>query len=159
MIYNDINEKQKLNDLYWLSFADKVAEKSKCHKRKIGSVLLDVYGRVVTTAYNGHPRRSVCDHECLRKDIPTHTNMSIGYCTHSEINTLIFANFRDMQEGTLYISAPPCEGCAPYLLQAGLGSLVYFKDGYPENGVELIKKLQNSLIGFSIRSYDREENK
>lgn len=157
----DRNIKQKKDDLYWLSVADKVAEKSKCYKREIGVVVLDVSGRVISTAYNGHPRKTHMDNMCTRKNIHTHKRMHLGYCCHAELNAIIFANFTDLKEATIYITAPPCEACAPYILQSGIDELVYYKDGYKEDGIKLIRDLTNlrgGLTGFIIRSYDRPKD-
>ena len=159
-----IKEHQKRiakKDLYWLSVADKIAEKSKCQKRHIGVIILDRTGRVISTAYNGHPRNTYCDNECIRKTIHTHKKMAIGYCCHSEINALIFADFDSLQGATIYLTAPPCEACAPYLIQSGLCELVYYKDEYAEPGVEMIKKLTTDSDGiscFKIRSYNQQVN-
>ena len=146
------------NDKYWLSFADKVAEKSKCQKRKVGCVIVGKDGRVVVTAYNGHPSKTTQDHICLRKNVKSGTNTEIGSCCHSEINSLIFADFNRLEGSTMYLTHPPCKGCSPYLLQAKLANLVYYNDEIErDNGIDLLKELSNgSKYPINIRSYNRE---
>lgn len=151
---SEISEKLKKDDLYWLSVADKIAEKSKCKRRKVGSIILDIYGRLVSSGYNGHPRHCLKDDICFREGVESHTNMSIGACVHSETNSLLFANFKEIQEGSIYLTAPPCELCAPLIVQAGLANLVYYSDGFDEIGIELIKSLGAERL-LSIRRYNR----
>lgn len=150
--HDDFVKRQK-NDLYWLSVASKISEKSKCQKRQVGGVLLDKMGRVISTAYNFHPRKTKLDHICFRKDIPTGEQMHIGACCHADVSLLIFANFNEMQNGSMYLTAAPCEACAPYILQAGLDSLVYYKsDIVRPDGVNLIRQLTDKI---DIRIYDK----
>ena len=140
------------DDIYWLSFAEKVAEKSRCQKRQVGAVIVDKFGRVVATGYNFHPRNTDKDHVCLRKDIPTGTRMDEGYCCHAERNAITFANFHDMQGASLYLTHAPCTTCACMILQAGISELVYYNDAHSVNGVALIRELADEKR-LTIRSY------
>lgn len=142
------------DDLHWLAMADLTAKKSKCQKRQIGAVIVTEDGRCVSCAYNFHPRNTDLDHECLRKDIPTGTRMDIGYCCHAEINAIIFTDWHDLQGATIYLTQAPCPACAPYLIQAGLSKIVYYKDEVKRpNGIEIIKALTSNHL--EIRAYDR----
>jgi len=145
---------QKDTDLHWLAMADLTAKESKCQKRQIGAVIVAADGRCVNCSYNFHPRNTDLDHECLRKDIATGTQMDVGYCCHAEINAIIFTGWHDLQGATLYLTQAPCSACAPYIVQAGIAHLVYFKDEVDRpNAVEIIRKLTSNRL--QIRSYDR----
>ncbi len=148
------NEKQKQIDLHWLTVADVVALKSKCIKRQIGAVIISADGRCISCAYNFHPRNTDLDHECLRKDIATGTQMGVGYCCHAEVSAIIFTSWHDLQGATIYLTQAPCPACAPYIIQAGISNLVYFKDKVERpNGVKIIEELTSNRL--QVRSYDR----
>lgn len=144
----------KNTDLHWLAMADLTAKKSRCQKRQIGAVVVTGDGRCVSCAYNFHPRGTDLDHVCLRKDIATGTQMDIGYCCHAEINAIIFTSWLDLQGATIYLTQAPCPACAPYIIQAGLANLVYFKDSVERpNGVKIIEELTSTRL--QVRCYDR----
>jgi len=149
-----MNEK---DDLYWLSVCDKIAEKSKCFKRKVGSVIIDEVGRMASAGYNGHPIKTNLDHVCLRKDVASGTNNELGMCVHGELNCILFCNFDSIQKATLYINFPPCKICVRYILQmTKIKNLVYYNSGGRDDGIGLLKNMiasdPNRLI---IRCYDR----
>lgn len=150
-------EKQKENDLYWLSVCDKIAEKSKCQKRHVGSVIIDEIGRMVSAGYNGHPMKTDLDHICLRKNIKSGTNNDIGLCVHGEVSAMLFCNFDSFQEATLYINFPPCKVCVRYILQMiKIKNLVYYNSGGRDDGIELLKKMiASNPSRLEIRAYDR----
>ena len=148
-----LDEKQKQNDLYWLEVAKLIGRKSKCKRRKVGSLILDIYGRMVASGRNGHPRNSFKDDFCFRYDVKSHENMNAGACIHSEQNTLLFSNFKEIQDGTMYITCPPCEYCSPLIMQAGILRLVYLKDGFDEPGIELLRNLGADKL-MEIISYE-----
>jgi len=152
-------EKQRKDDLFWLSIAEGIAQKSKCQKRQVGAVIVDGYGRVVATGYNFHPRNTYKDHVCLRKDIPSGEQMDVGYCCHAERNAITFANFNDMQGATLYLTHAPCGSCACMILQAGIGDLVYYQDRPSPDGIALIDDLVEDHDRIRIRAYNKETGK
>lgn len=150
-------DNQKQNDLYWLSVCDKIAEKSKCQKRKVGSVIIDEIGRVASAGYNGHPIKTHLDHICLRKDVASGTNNETGLCSHAELNAILFCSFDSIKEATLYINFPPCKICVRYILQMiKIKNLVYYNSGGRDDGMEVLKMLiASNPTRLQIRSYDR----
>jgi len=150
--------KEQKNDKYWLSVAQQIAMKSKCKKRQVGAVLVDIHGRVISTGYNGHPRQTCKDNICLREEIPSGSSMDLGFCCHAEMNAIIFADFKSMQEATLYLTHPPCAFCARHIMQAGITSLVYVNDGIERpDGLDLLRELLGGLQWFDMREYRSNE--
>ncbi len=148
-------EKQKQTDLYWLEVCDKIAERSRCIKRHVGSVIIDDLGRLASAGYNGHPMKTDMDNICLRENVISGTNNDLGLCVHSELNSILFCNFDAIQEATLYINFPPCKVCVRYILQMiKIKNLVYYNsDG--DNGIQILKRLIDDSNRLCIRSYSR----
>lgn len=145
-------------DAYFMDFAKTAGRNSKCLSRQIGAVL--VRNRiVVTTGYNGPPRGvKHCGHDtkpgyarvCPRRCKGYRSAEGLGICpaAHAEINAI--ANAASVGVSTLGISlycdcGPPCKDCLKYLINAGVGEIVYNPDNTTGNiGIyydELSKRL------------------
>lgn len=143
-------------DRYFLFLAKQVATGSRCYKRQVGSVLVDKNLRVIATGFNGRPRNTDCDNEeCIRKDIPSGTQMHISCCVHSEENALLFADFSASQGSTLYCTHAPCEMCSPKILQMGISKIVFFRDER-KNGVDYILRMTHNSHRVRLLEYDLE---
>jgi dCMP deaminase len=106
-------------DEYGMSLARAVAAKSKDPSTQVGCVILDPEHRVVSTGYNGLPRRVQDDAAIL--DI---REIKLDLVLHAEENALLFA--RQPLEGcTAYVwPMPPCSRCAAKLAQVGIMRVV-----------------------------------
>lgn len=116
----------------WMRVALAIAEHSRCHRTKYGTVVLDAQGRVVATGHNGKPADALNDHICYREDLPPDAPKA-KCCLHSEQNALVFGNYHEYQGGTIYVTGMPCEDCALLIAQARITTLVCLEDprGYP----------------------------
>lgn len=112
-------------DHYFMSLAFEVAKGSKCVRAQYGSVIVSQDGRIVSTAYNGKPRGSVCDQHCFRLGLPPNAPKE-NCCLHSEANAVLFCDPLAREGGTLYVSGVPCNDCALVVMQSGVRRLVFF---------------------------------
>jgi dCMP deaminase len=106
-------------DEYGMSLASAVAAKSKDPSTQVGCVILDSENRVVSTGYNGLPRRVPDDATIL-----DNREIKLNLVLHAEENALLFA--RQSLEGcTAYVwPMPPCSRCAAKLAQVGIMRVV-----------------------------------
>lgn len=150
---------QKEWDLYFLQIAESVANKSRCVKRKVGTVIVDKYRRICATGFNDKPRNcDVDDMSCKRLNIPSGQQENILCCNHSESAALVFANFNDIQGGTIYVTCAPCPLCSLLILQSGIKRLVFYEDTRLD-GIALIREYTYKSKRLEIVSYKRFSQK
>lgn len=127
----------KKKDKQYMDLARTVAQASKCHRAKFGSVIVSADDRVVSTGFNGKPRGSNCDLICFREGLPPNTP-GHNCCIHSEINCLLFSNPVDRNGGTMYVTGKPCNDCTLSILNSGISRVVYLvvESGHPGWGGE-----------------------
>lgn len=91
------------------------AKQSKDPSTQVGSVLRNDRNVVVGMGWNGFPR-GCCDHNELYK------NREVKYqrTVHAEINAVLNSNASTQGCSMYSWPLPPCERCAPVVIQAGI---------------------------------------
>ncbi|MBN2252453.1 MAG: dCMP deaminase family protein [Kosmotogaceae bacterium] len=123
-------------DSYFMKLAYQVRERSSCHHRKVGALIVRE-NRILATGYNQPPSGFPhCDEtECIRDalKIPSGQNQEICYAAHAEQNALSqAAKFGISTNGsTIYVTHRPCSICARLIINAGIKRVV-FSEGYPD---------------------------
>lgn len=148
----DVDKLRK--DLKYLRWALAGAEIfSTCSKAQYLAIIVDRFGTVAATGYNGSP--SGWDHctdgACPRAPQATQGG-SYSNCisVHAEANALIRVSPRDCERGTIYIGGLPCWDCAKLIIGAGLTRVVYLEGRRPvdEDQIrDLFKQSGSTLIG------------
>lgn len=127
-------------DLYYLSIARAVAERSTCLRRKYGAVIVK-NDEIISTGYNGAPRGEVncCDlGVCAREEagIPHGERYEMCRSVHAEMNAIISASRNEMSGARLYLagfdcyseewlqSPKPCTICARLIRNAGIEAVI-----------------------------------
>lgn len=119
-------------DLYFLRIADAVAGRADCTRRRVGCVIVDQDHRILASGYNGSPPGGP---SCLNGQCPRGTKTYeqqpglVGsyddcHATHAELNAIIFAR-GSCKGATIYITDPPCPGCAKAIRSAGITRVVH----------------------------------
>lgn len=118
-------------DTTWMRVADAMAGRSKCTNRRVGAVIVDPNNRPVSVGYNGAPagfndrQAESCAAYCPRSN---NSARGVDYANcvsvHAEANALIFADRRDYQGGTIYVTNPCCWDCAKLVANSGLARVV-----------------------------------
>lgn len=122
-------------DEWALGLARAVATRADCSRRRVGCVVLDEACRVVATGYNGAPAGDpgCLDGHCPRgrltyDQLAEHTDYDTGpgrcVAVHAEMNALLWAR-QSVAGATVYITDPPCPGCAKHLTAAGVARVVH----------------------------------
>lgn len=133
----------------FLAMADTVGTWSKDPSTKVGAVIVDRHGRVVSTGYNGLARGVADSEERL-----TDRDVKYKIILHAEENAILFAR-RDLTGCSLFVSSlPPCAHCASVIIQSGIGrvytrnveiperwkkSMELTEQMFGEAGVELVR--------------------
>jgi dCMP deaminase len=103
----------------FIEMAKLVASWSKDPSTKVGAVIVDGSNRVVSLGYNGFPAGVHDDH-----DILVDRDRKIMRTIHAEENAIIFSK-QSLQGCSIYVTHPPCAGCAAKIIQTGIASVAY----------------------------------
>ena len=125
-------------DTWYLKMCDIIKERGTCIRRKVGCVLVDKHGHVLSTGYNGVPAGVLhcIEHPCKGAIYKSGEGLTECIASHAEESALI--KCKDIHSiYTCYCSASPCELCIRRLLNTSCERIV-FKDMYPHKQSELI---------------------
>lgn len=128
---------RKTHQEYFLDMVDLVAERSTCGRRKVGAIITDVYGHILSTGYNGVPRNFP---HCIEIACPgrydSHGNTGRCFAIHAEANALLQCHRIDLAH-TMYVSCSPCFECAKMIANTNIKE-IYSKELYTKEGAELL---------------------
>lgn len=124
------------------------AQRATCARRRVGCVLLNHRGHVLSTGFNGVASgQPHCNHEVIRTDgrhemvfrphvcqgagAKSGTNLDACQAIHAEQNALL--QCRDIYDiETAFVTASPCVTCVKLLMNTGCQRVVYLEE-YPHN--------------------------
>lgn len=146
-------------DLKYLRWAHSGAQIfSTCGKAKYMAIVVDRFGHVVGTGYNGGPKGMIhCeDGGCPRLQECSAPGSSYDNCIaiHAEDNALLHSDYTQYREGgTIYVTGAPCFGCAKKIANSGLRRCVYLEDGLdrdPEVVRQFLEMSGVELVGCTL---------
>ena len=148
--------RKKLDDKFFMRWAEDVSKASTCAKIQVGAVLVKDR-RVISLGYNGVPSNQThcCDHfvEALDPNIlgeeeflKQHAKFSDEHELHSEQSCIIDALKRqqNLSDSTLYCTWSPCFACAKVILSVGIKKVVY-KNTYKQESIDFLKNYTEVL--------------
>jgi len=141
-------------DSWAMALAVVTAERATCLRRKVGAVLLNSRGHVLSTGYNGvaagqnHCNEYVGNtdsdinvikvgnhpHACSGAHSASGTNLDGCQAIHAEQNALL--QCRDVYSiDTAYVTASPCMTCTKLLLNTSCRRIVFLEE-YPHSAAQ-----------------------
>jgi len=138
---------------FYMDMCHRGAEQfSTCGKRQYYAVIIDQYGVVIGTGYNGGPSGSThcVDGGCPRLAANSTPGSSYDNCIaiHAEANALLHTDWHDRQGGTIFVNGPPCYSCAKLIANSGLTELVFYDD--PDYPYEDWGRIATDLTSWGI---------
>ena len=154
-------------DQTWMSVAVAMSKRSKCVNRQVGAVIVTKENRPMAVGYNGAPAKWSGAHEdtavsvhfgsAYVEETTTKNTTCAEFCprggssergtsysncvsVHAEANALLFADRRDYQGGTIYVTNPCCWDCAKLVSNSGVSRVVVQMsevDGHYDNDASL----------------------
>jgi dCMP deaminase len=115
---------------YYLGVAKAVSARGECSRRLVGAVIVQ-NNTIVSTGYNGAPagEPSCLDGACPRasSDAVPGTGYASSGCPviHAEANAIIRAGRERCVGATIYVTAEPCDLCAPLIRAAGIAEVIH----------------------------------
>jgi dCMP deaminase len=107
-------------DRRFLDLALLVASWSKDPSTQVGAIIVDDIKRVKGVGFNGFAR-GIEDADPLLKD----RNAKLNRMIHAEINAVLNSP-ANLNGCTMYLTIPPCNMCANFLIQTGIKRIVWF---------------------------------
>jgi dCMP deaminase len=132
-------------DEYFMEVARTVATRATCPRAAVGAVVVRDH-RILTTGYNGAPRRVA---HCTEVGC----QIENGHCirtTHAEANAVVQGALHgvSLAGSTAYTTHQPCLGCSKLLISAGITRIVY-GEAYPDpNAVALLSEAGVAMVPF-----------
>lgn len=124
-------------DEYFLSMAKLAGSRSNCLSRQVGCVLVDKKDRVLSTGYNGVPRKfkHCTEGSCPRLGAKSGQDLDKCLAIHAEQNALMFCKDIDRIDRA-YITVSPCLTCAVMLMNTSCKHII-FGDIYDEKILQI----------------------
>ena len=147
---------------YFLDIALRSAKQTTCLRRGFGAVIVDKYGTIVSTGYNGAPKGVEHCKTCWREENNIPSGQSYEKClsVHAEQNALIQAG-KASRGATMYlvgidmktgneVCIPPCFLCAKMILNGEIEKVIMRNNGlhFPQNPMDIY--LEREAEAFTV---------
>jgi len=136
---------RKTRDEYYLELLTLVAGRSTCGRRAVGAIITTYDGQILSTGYNGVPRRfpHCTEVECPgRHDEAGNTDRCEA--VHAEVNAVLQCKRLDLAH-TIYVSCTPCFSCAKMLCNTSIQRVVVRGDYADARGKQLFSQANIAL--------------
>jgi dCMP deaminase len=149
----DRAEKERLRDQRLLKISKMFAQFSTCLSRKVGCIIASDAGHIISTGYNGAPKKTRHSDEagcfCQDPNRKSGTFQERLRCSHAELNAIAQAAYEGVSTkgARIYCVTFPCSFCCKAILQAGIRRVIYEEDYddplskqlFMEAGIECVK--------------------
>lgn len=106
-------------DETFMTMAHVMKTRATCLRKQVGCVVVDAGGFILSTGYNGSPRRTP---HCTEVGCLLDPSGSCIRTLHAEMNAILTAgrNGVSLTGGLLYTTARPCYRCSLAIVQSGI---------------------------------------
>ena len=140
-------------DEYFMGVAKLSGMRSKDPNSQVGSCIVSRDNKILSMGYNGFPRGCSDDEfPWEREGEPLDTKYV--YVVHSELNAILNYRGGSLEGAKLYVSMFPCNECAKAIIQAGIKTVIYWVDKYPDSAQVLASKRMLRQAGVEILRYE-----
>ena len=144
-------------DEFFMRVAVAASLRSKDPNTQVGACIAGQDNRILSVGYNGTPRGLTDD------DFPWETTDDIltdkhSYVIHAEANAVLNyrGSLRELDGARIYVTLFPCNECAKFLVQVGIGEVIYLDDKYDGTPGNVLSKSILDKCGVSYRKLDVE---
>ncbi len=142
-------------DEFFMRVAVAASLRSKDPNTQVGACIAGTDNRILSVGYNGTPR-GLADDEFPWGSSDDPLSDKHSYVIHAEANAVLNyrGSLRDMDGATVYVTLFPCNECAKFLVQVGIGEVVYLSDKYDGTEANRVAKSVLDRCGVSYRQVD-----
>ena len=131
-------------DEYFMGVAMLAARRSKDPNTQVGACIVSQDNIILSTGYNGMPKG------CSDDEYPWDREgeqTKYPYVVHAELNAILNANGRSLQNSRLFVALFPCNECAKAIIQSGVKEVLYLSDKYSDSMATLASKRMLTSAG------------
>ena len=149
----------------FLDIANILAKRGTCAKRQVGCILVNTYGHIIGSGYNGNATglEHCIDKPCAGASQPSGGGTSLYMCEaiHAEQNALL--QCKDVQQiDTCYVTCSPCVQCTKLLLQTSCKRVIFLEASSHEHAAHILwvkgkKQWQMDVEGFKQEIWQQYE--
>lgn len=135
---------------HMMIFAKMLARQTDDPKTGVGAVILKGKDpvEIATLGWNGFPSKALYGEFPRASDADAALETKFPYVIHAEQNALLVRNTKDLTDGVLFVTKPPCDECAPLIKLSSIKTVVLG---------ETIKRSPRGELSYDlIREYIRE---
>ena len=144
-------------DEFFMRVAVAASLRSKDPNTQVGACIAGGDNRILSVGYNGTPRGLTDD------DFPWETTDDIltekhSYVIHAEANAVLNyrGSLRELEGARIYVTLFPGNEGAKFLVQVGIGEVIYLDDEYDGTPGNVLSKSILDKCGVSYRKLDVE---
>lgn len=146
-------------DEYFMGVADLSGMRSKDPNTQVGACIVSEDNKIMSMGYNGFPNGCSDDEFPWAREVKGENgdpyNTKYLYVTHSELNAILNYRGGSLEGSKLYVTLFPCNECAKAIIQAGIKTIIYKEDKYPDSpSVRASKRMLNAA---GVRYYQYEK--
>ena len=156
----DRTEKERRRDAHLLRISKMFAEFSTCLSRKVGCLIASDAGHVISTGYNGAPKRTrhSCEAGCYCQE-PGRVSGTFQErlrCSHAELNAIAQAAYEGVSTrgSRIYCVTFPCSFCCKAIIQAGIRKVIYEEEYNDALSKQLLHEAGVELVQMSSAAGD-----
>ena len=136
----------------FMEMAFVIAKGSTCPRRQIGCILVNGLGQIVSTGYNGVPRRVPhCKEQgstCQGHNFDTGQRTEACHAVHAEANALLQCS--DVEQIlACYVTTEPCIECVKMLMNTSCHT-IYYRDEFSSSARELWESQGREMIKIEV---------
>ncbi len=142
-------------DEFFMKVAVAAQMRSKDPNTQVGACIADIHNRILSVGYNGTPvGYDDNDFPWASTDDPLTDKHS--YVVHAEANAVLNyrGSLKDLHGATVYVTLFPCHECAKFLVQVGIGQVVYLENKYEGTDDHEIACRIFDKCGIAYRPFD-----
>ena len=145
-------------DEYFMGIALLSAMRSKDNNSQVGACIVSPENKILSLGYNGMPIG------CNDDDMPweregSDLDTKYMYVCHSELNAILNSPNHDLRGSRMYVTLFPCNECAKAIIQAGIKTIIYKEDKYPDSPSVRASKRMLNAAGVRYYQYDQTGRK
>ena len=145
-------------DEYFMAVAKLAGLRSKDPNSQVGSCIVSTDNKILSMGYNGFPLGCSDDeYPWAREGEPLDTKYV--YVTHSELNAILNYRGGSLEGSKIYVTLFPCNECAKAIIQAGIKTIIYKEDKYPDSPSVRASKRMLNAAGVRYYQYDQTGRK
>ena len=145
-------------DEYFMGVAKLAGLRSKDPNSQVGSCIVSPDNKILSIGYNGFPRGCSDDVFPWSRE-GDELDTKYFYVTHSELNAILNYRGGSLEGSKIYVTLFPCNECAKAIIQAGIKTIIYKEDKYPDSPSVRASKRMLNAAGVRYYQYDQTGRK